>query len=103
MAAGVGGAYMAQLWGGADSDGLGAVQATCDPFEGLTASLLEDWLVWKQWIDCKDPMKTPVPCGFEERVNAFQRIMVLKAFREEKCLEAMRNYVRAEMGAKHVQ
>ena len=79
------------------------MQATGDPFEGLTESLKNDWLVWRQWIDCKDPMGTPVPCGYEERVNSFQRIMVLKAFREEKCLEAMRNYVREEMGARYVE
>merc|ERR1711871_590853 len=52
------------------------------PFDGLGKSLSTKWQrEWLPWVDSEDPLHTPLPDGFEDKVNDFQRLILIKVFR----------------------
>ena len=68
------------------------------PFDGLTASIAEHWDQWREWAMCDDQIKAPLPFGFKDAVNEFQKLLLIKAFCESKQLLAINAYVRSTFG-----
>eukprot|EP00744_Colponema_vietnamica_P002494 GILI01003899.1.p1 GENE.GILI01003899.1~~GILI01003899.1.p1 ORF type:complete len:1783 (+),score=399.51 GILI01003899.1:800-5350(+) len=63
---------------------------------------------WKQYANCDAPHEATLPGGatgvdWEASLSAFQRILVLRCFREEKMLFALNNYVSEQMGRKFIE
>jgi dynein heavy chain len=56
---------------------------------------------WKAWIDSKEPHNDLLPEGFEE-ITTFQKILLLKAFRDEKITFAAINFVTEHLGKNYV-
>jgi dynein heavy chain len=67
-------------------------------FGGITKSIATNWDAWLEWGTCADPQTTPLPLEWAEKLNNFERLIVLKAFRPEKLLFAFQNYVIDEIG-----
>lgn len=72
-------------------------------YGGLTQSIVTQWDAWYEWAVCPDPQVTPLPLEWQEKLNSFERLNVLKAFRPEKLLFAFQNYVMDEMGKFYVE
>ena len=64
----------------------------------LTTSIAKNWGAWYEWATCPDPQVTPLPLEWNEKLNNFEKLIVLKAFRPEKLLFAFQNYVMDEIG-----
>lgn len=45
-----------------------------------------------------EPHTEPLPDGWSDRLDTFERLIILKAFRPEKLLFAFQNYVISELG-----
>jgi len=67
-------------------------------FGGLTLSIVKQWSEWEKWATCADPHTTPLPLEWSEKLDNFEKLIVLKIFRPEKLLFAFQNYVIDEMG-----
>ena len=64
-------------------------------FEGLCASISKHLQIWEDFCICEDPLTTPLPLGFEEKLaeTPFLRMIMLKILRPEKLLFAFMEYV----------
>lgn len=73
------------------------------PFAGLCVSLRESWEEWLQWVDSPDPIATPLPLEFRDVVSPFQKLILVRVFREEKLLLAVQNFVGKVMGPRFAE
>jgi dynein axonemal heavy chain len=48
---------------------------------------------WKTWYDLERPEEAALPMGYGERLTALQQLNVLRCFRPDRVLNAVRNYV----------
>jgi len=72
-------------------------------FFGLTDNIRKNSSEWKAWYDLETPEKEKLPCGYEDKLNRFQRLLVLRALREEKVVAAVNLYILAELGKNFVE
>lgn len=88
--------------------------STCYPFDGLMKSLITQFEAWQTWargeVTNKDEngvesmevvvdiMKVPLPGDFETQVNEFQKLLLVKALREDKLMSAIGAFVRDKLG-----
>mmetsp|Transcript_28190 Transcript_28190/g.33408 ORF Transcript_28190/g.33408 Transcript_28190/m.33408 type:complete len:2629 (+) Transcript_28190:1-7887(+) len=71
------------------------------PFAGLPGSIARNYPKWLlEWIDVDDPVSAKLPFGFEELIPPFERLLLLKALREDKLLEGVRKFVSTKLGDK---
>jgi dynein heavy chain, axonemal len=68
------------------------------PLADLCKSLKDDWSTWLEWVDSADPITAPIHPDYQDKVNPFQRLILIRAFREEKLLLAVQNYVSKMLG-----
>jgi dynein heavy chain len=75
-------------------------------FATVFGSLLEDIeqheKEWKSWFDSDNPESTRFPCNYLDKVNSFQKLMLLRCFRVDRIYLAVTQYVTAVMGEQFV-
>jgi dynein heavy chain len=69
-----------------------------EKLEGLSASILSKKATWENFASADDPTETKIPCGFNEKINKFQKLIFLKAFRPESLSYAFTKYVSENLG-----
>ncbi len=69
-----------------------------ESYGGLADSISSNWKYWNVWAQRGDPHLEPLPLEWNEKLNNFERLIVLKAFRPEKLLFAFQYYVIDEIG-----
>ncbi|KAH8608939.1 putative Dynein heavy chain N terminal region 2 domain1 [Trypanosoma vivax] len=72
-------------------------------FRGLENDLIENSEVWKSFVLSEAPQTATLPGVWNEAVNPFQRILLIRCFREEKLYFAMTDYVGRTMGERFVE
>lgn len=53
-----------------------------------------------QWYDLDAPEKAPLPMKYEEKLSAFQKLLLLRCFRIDRVYRAVTDYVTVTMGEK---
>jgi len=76
-----------------------------DTFGGLvdhviSAASLSDW---QRWATCNSPQTEALPKPWKDQLNSMQRMLLLKAFREEKLVFAIQDFVVEHLGEEFVQ
>lgn len=77
------------------------------PLEGLCESVTEDWGQWTSWADKGDVWdESRIPGEFfkeggegKRGATAFQRLLLVKAFREDQLLRCIANFVGEKLGS----
>jgi dynein heavy chain len=81
---------------------IGGDSSTVAPFQGIATSLSSSYNEWlEDWIDDEDPVRQKIPFGLNEnglQDGTFERLLLIKALREDKILEAMRRFVEIKLG-----
>ena len=72
-------------------------------FEGLSQSIVDKWEEWKAWGLSDNPFATTMPDGFNERLSPFDRLLLVKSFRNELILVSIAEYIIGEMGKFYVE
>ena len=62
-----------------------------------------DRISWKTIMSSDEPHLIPMPAIFEDRLTPFQKCMLLKILRDTKLIYAVKNFVKAELGAKFIE
>ena len=73
-----------------------------DTFGGLAEGLAGSAKAWRQWATCELPQDTPLPDPWGT-LNLFQKMLLLKIFREEKLIFATAKYVEVNMGRSFIE
>jgi dynein heavy chain len=78
---------------------LGNIKA----FVGINSGFASQLEGWKAIYDSTAPHLAALPGKWEKQLSVFQKILVLRCIRVDKCLPAILNYVAGEMGQKFVE
>jgi dynein heavy chain len=91
-----GGWLSAKAWGEiCRLDGLKA-------FQGIREVVVKNLDGWRVIYDTNDAHTVPLPDGWQEKLNTFQRMLVLRCIRPDKIALAVGNFITEKMGQKFV-
>jgi len=71
-------------------------------FEGIRQSVVSHLVDWWKLYNSTSPQDDPLPEPWQDNLNIFQRILVLRTLRADKLVPAIQKYVIAIMGEKYV-
>jgi dynein heavy chain len=75
-----------------------------DPFTGLCDSIRDKYnQEWKKWEEKVDLMNSPLPSTHEGSVNLFQRLILVKALREDKLQQSIAGFVAKKLGPRFAE
>jgi dynein heavy chain len=92
-----------------DEEGLEGMEHAAShpcPFQGLCQSIKEKYAgrgkpsEWATWMNSPNPMLAPLPGVFNDTVNLFQRLVLVKALREDKLQQSIATFVADKIGPK---
>jgi dynein heavy chain len=80
------------------------LQNTSEPFKEplLCEHIKANKAAWKAWVTCKKPEEEPLPAPFDG-LDSFHKMLLIKAFRQEKIIYSVIQFVAAQLGNKFVQ
>merc|ERR1719235_655871 len=58
---------------------------------------------WKTWYDEEDPENKPMPNGYDESVDPFKQMLIVRCFRPDRMLTATRNFICWKLSDYYVQ
>ena len=67
--------------------------------EGLCDSIKTKKASWENYATSENPIEARVPCGYHEKLDSFQHVIMLKIFRPECLTTAFTKYVADNLGA----
>ncbi|CAB1118301.1 unnamed protein product [Ectocarpus sp. CCAP 1310/34] len=102
-----GGGHSNQSGGGQEEEGDEGVDgAASSPLEGLCESLTESWEAWVSWADKGEVWDdSRIPGWFfgkgkeDEGASSFQKLLLVKAFREDQLLRCIAKFVGEKLGS----
>lgn len=63
----------------------------------------EDSAYWRQFMTSEEPQNLAMPPAFEEKLNPFQRLMLIKVIREEKLIQAIKKFIGSKLGKQYIE
>eukprot|EP00798_Chlamydomonas_sp_ICE-L_P008519 gene8518-4817_t len=87
-----------KLWGE-----MCRLSETFPPFNGLSDSFKENMAPWKEIYDSQDPSSISYPEPWHEKLDIFQRLLLMRLIRPDKLVMSMQNYVLQTMGRKFIE
>ncbi|XP_057687718.1 dynein axonemal heavy chain 10-like isoform X2 [Corythoichthys intestinalis] len=72
-------------------------------FDSLPDDVSKNSSEWKSWFDVDVPEQSPLPMKYDEKMTAFQKLLLLRCFRVDRVYRAITNYVTVTMGERYVQ
>eukprot|EP00879_Flechtneria_rotunda_P016890 GHRR01017680.1.p2 GENE.GHRR01017680.1~~GHRR01017680.1.p2 ORF type:complete len:364 (+),score=128.91 GHRR01017680.1:649-1740(+) len=73
-----------------------------DAFRDIPDSVFRNDGLWRQWYDQEAPEMAKVP-DYEDRLSKFERMCVVKTFREDRTLVAAADYIGDALGQRFVE
>jgi len=86
-----------------DTAWLNAIQLSMSDalFKDLPEAILRGDKQWKEWMDKDSPEAERVP-DFEDRLDKFHRMLVIRALRPDRTMVVTKEYIGDTMGARYV-
>lgn len=74
-------------------------------FRGLAQSFADigDGVAWKKLLLDEDPSRIRLPALFEDGLTPFQKLMIIRAIREEKTVQGVKAFVAKELGPAYIE
>jgi dynein heavy chain len=73
-----------------------------EKFQNLLINIQENHFEWKQWIEYDQPEKNFLPKSFNNLLNDFEKLMLLRCFSQSRIIFAINNYITKIMGEKYI-
>ena len=67
-------------------------------FPGLEEFFINNLEAFKPFYDAQDPQLCQLPGEWEDKLNTFQKMIVLKALRSDKIVPAVQNFITDKIG-----
>lgn len=71
-------------------------------FAGISNALEQNEKDWKNWYSASEPESAPLPSEWETKLNAFEKMLVVKCLRSDRTLFSARLFVSSTLGAEYV-
>jgi dynein heavy chain len=72
-------------------------------FEGFCQNVKSNEKAWKEWYDLEAPEMNPMPSGYDKKLDKFQSLLVCKIFRNDRCINAIKNFIISQMADVYVK
>ncbi|KAJ3297193.1 Dynein heavy chain 3, axonemal [Borealophlyctis nickersoniae] len=72
-------------------------------FKGFSKDFRESISTWKDIYDSTEPQKEALSSGWDQRLSAFQKLLVLRIIRPDKLVPGIMEFVRTRMGQKFIE
>lgn len=72
-------------------------------FQGFREDLIENIAFWNDFLTCNDPFSVPLPGEWNDRLNSFQKLILIKLLRPEKLYNSLPKFVEKEIGDKFTE
>ena len=72
-------------------------------FKSLCKDMKQKLTEWRTWILSKEPQLTPLPSPYEKTLSYFQKLLLLKAFRDQKILLSVIQFIDQLLGKEFSQ
>jgi dynein heavy chain len=76
-----------------------ALQTLSPGTAGLADLVRNNLAAFNAWYDIERPEEAPLPCNLDERVTGLLKLNLLRCFRPDRLLNAIRNFVVGAMGS----
>ncbi|XP_028155786.1 dynein heavy chain 7, axonemal [Ostrinia furnacalis] len=86
-----------QNW--AEFNGLNEIEK----FTGILDHFITKTPVWEEYCNTPDPHNQPLPAPYNTKLNAFEKLMVLRCLRLDMMVPAVQNFCEAQMGRQFVE
>lgn len=71
--------------------------------QGFSDDFASSPKTWLHVYDSSTPYKAPFPSKWSEKLNSFQKLLVIRVLRPEKLVGSVHDYVSAAMGQKYME
>lgn len=58
---------------------------------------------WQDWYDLEIPEQVDIPCGYQEKLNKFQHLLLIRCFRPDRVVNAIKNFIMDKMHEQYVK
>ncbi|KAA0150075.1 hypothetical protein FNF29_05515 [Cafeteria roenbergensis] len=72
-------------------------------FGGLSDHIASRLDLWRAWAEGDEPQSEPMPAPWDTQLNSMQKMLILKVWREEKLLFAIKDFVVEHLGRPFVE
>jgi dynein heavy chain, axonemal len=72
-------------------------------FANIVSDIETNEKLWKTWYDLEAPEQTLIPCGYSESLNKFQQLLVVRIFRPDRVVNAIKNFIIDQMNDYYVK
>lgn len=72
-------------------------------WEGFLESIKKNEKLWKTWYDLENPEMSPMPCGYDKKLDKFQALLVCRIFRNDRCVNAIKSFIMDRMSDVYVK
>lgn len=84
------------------------ITSNAEPCKGLCESIEKNSYGlhtsdWMKWMNSDNLMTAPLPAPYQDTVNSFQRLILVKALREDKLQHSIAGFVSEKLGPKFAQ
>lgn len=76
--------------------------AQVETFKGIDQYFMQNFESFKGYYDSADPQNEPLPGDWSNRLNEFEKLLMLKAIRPDKVIPAIRNWISSRLGKDYI-
>jgi dynein heavy chain len=58
---------------------------------------------WQEWYDIEAPEQRDLPCQYSEKLSKFQQLLVIRCFRPDRVVNAIKNFIIERMHEQYVK
>lgn len=72
-------------------------------WQGLSDSFTKNAAGWQGFYNCQEPYNETMPENWPEKLNIFQRLLVIRVLRPDKLVGAVNSYLLDAMGQRYIE
>lgn len=72
-------------------------------FNSIASGLEQGERDWKQWFMSNEPEATPLPGEWENKLNEFQKILIVRSLRPDRVIFCAQNFVSNNLGVRFIE
>ncbi|TPX32092.1 hypothetical protein SmJEL517_g04759 [Synchytrium microbalum] len=72
-------------------------------FKGFATSFSENVEKWREVYESTEPWRAASPGGWDQRLSAFQKLVVLRLIRSDKIVNGVLDFVKGKMGQRYIE
>ncbi|XP_065805228.1 dynein axonemal heavy chain 5 [Labrus bergylta] len=87
-----------------DQTWLNLVQlSSLPPFTQILTQVSQNERAWRTWFDHPTPEETPLPDGYEEKLDTFRKLLLIRSWCPDRTTAQARHYISESLGPQYAE